>query len=188
MEDFCELARRRQSDRVYEDRPVEPEKLKRILSAARLAPSACNGQPWSIIVVDNAEIRDQLANAIAGSVTGMNHFSGQAPILLVIVEEFTNFTSRIGGWIKRKHFPHIDLGILASYITLAAADNGLGSCIIGWFNEKEIRRILKVPSGKRITFVITIGYTSTVHREKKRKKISDIVAFNRYGANTDLLL
>lgn len=186
MNNFFDLAEKRQSDRAYDDRLVEPEKLQRILAAARLAPSACNGQPWSIVVVDDPDTKNKIANAIAGSVSGMNHFAKNAPVLLVIVEETTNFTSRIGGWIKRKHFPHIDLGILASYITLGAADQDLGSCIIGWFNEKQIREALEIPSDKKVVFVITIGYTSAVHRDKKRKEISQTVSFNRYGSNTDL--
>jgi nitroreductase len=178
---FLELAENRQSDRTYQDCPVEKAKIDRILAAARLAPSACNGQPWKVIVVDDPALKDQMADAISNKALNMNHFSKQAPVHLVIVEELTNFTSRIGGWIKGKHFPHIDLGILASHITLAAADEGLGSCIVGWLNEDEIRRILHIPARKRVVLLITIGYPASEHRKKVRKELSEIVSYNGYA-------
>jgi nitroreductase len=175
MQSFLELVEQRQSDRTYIDRPVEKDKIDRILAAARLAPSACNGQPWKMVVVDDPALKDRLSEVI-----GMNHFAKQAPVHLVIVEESTNLTSRVGGWIKGKHFPHIDLGILASYITLAATAEGLGSCILGWLNEKKIRFLLGIPGSKHILLVITVGYTEATHREKIRKELADIVSFNRY--------
>ena len=134
MQHFLELAEKRQSDRSYDTRPVEKEKLERVLEAARLSPSACNGQPWKIIVVDEPELKSKVADATSSKILGFNHFTKQAPVHLVIVEENTNLSSKFGGLVKHKHFPHIDLGILASHITLAAADEGLGTCIIGWLD------------------------------------------------------
>lgn len=180
MQSFLELAEKRQSDRMYDDRPVEKEKLERILEAARLSPSACNGQPWKIIVVDNSELKNQIADAISSKALGFNHFTKQAPIHLVIVEESTNFSSKIGGLIKRRHYPDTDLGILASHITLAATDEGLGSCVIGWLNEKKVRTLLKIPASRRVALLILLGYTSSSHREKVRKSITDVVSYNVY--------
>jgi Nitroreductase len=180
MNTFLELVRNRQSDRAYLDKPVETEKLERVLEAARLAPSACNSQPWRFIVVTDPEKRMQVAEAIASKVLSMNHFTRQAPVQLVLVEENANFTSTLGGWATNKHYPHIDLGIVASYISLAAADEGLGSCIIGWCDEKKIRKALNIPKNKRVMLVILLGYSDQPLREKKRKTKEEIISYNKY--------
>jgi nitroreductase len=142
MKSFLELVQNRQSDRAYLDKPVDIEIVERILEAARLAPSACNSQPWKFIVVRDAEKKLEVANATSNKLLSMNHFSKQAPIQLVVLEDTANFTSSIGGWSTNKHYPHIDLGIVAAHICLAAADEGLGSCIIGWCNEKKFNEHL----------------------------------------------
>jgi len=180
MNSFLELVKTRQSDRAFEPKPVEKEKINLILEAARLAPSACNAQPWKIVVVDNPELKNKVADATSSKALGMNHFTKQAPIHLVIVEESANFTSTIGSFVKKKHFPHIDLGILSEHICLAAAEAGLGSCIIGWFDEKKIKTLLDIPSSKRAVLIILLGYSAQPTREKKRKDIQDIVSWNGY--------
>ena len=104
--DIYEIINHRQSDRQYDpERPVEPEKIRCILEAARIAPSACNAQPWHFIVVDEPELRNQVADAVASRILGMNHFTKQAPVHILVVEERPNFTSGIGGLIKDKQFP-----------------------------------------------------------------------------------
>ena len=180
MKTFLELAQNRQSDRAYSDKPVEPEKLERILEAARIAPSACNAQPWKIIVVSDAEKRMQVADATANKLLAMNHFTKQAPLQLVILEENANFTSTVGGWATEKHYPHLDLGILAAHITLAATDEGLGSCIIGWCDEKKVRKVLDIPRNKRVMLVILLGYSAQPLRNKKRKAKDEIVSYDKY--------
>lgn len=177
---FLDLVQARQSDRAYLDKPVETDKLERILEAARLAPSACNAQPWKFIVVTDAEKRMQIADATASKLLSMNHFTKQAPIQLVLVEENANFTSNVGGWATNKHYPHIDLGIIASHVTLAATDEGLGSCIIGWCDEKKVQKALEIPKNKRVMLIILLGYSSQSKREKKRKNIAEIVSYNKY--------
>ena len=181
MKTFLELVKSRQSDRAYDiNRAVEPEKLDNILEAARLAPSACNAQPWKFIVVTDPATRNETASCVADITLGMNHFAFQAPVFIVIMEESSNFTSKLGSTVKQKHFPHMDLGIAAAHITLAAADQGLGTCIVGWFNEKKIRSVLDIPSTKRPVLVITLGYSTEPIREKKRKKPEDVVSYNKY--------
>lgn len=181
MKTFLELARQRQSDRAFDpNRPVELDKLSRILDAAHLAPSACNAQPYRIIVVDDYNLKNSVADATSSKVLGMNHFTKQAPVHFVIVEENPNLTSGIGAIVKDKHFPYIDIGIVASYITLAAADEGLGSCILGWFDEKKLRSLLGIPSRKRILLDIVVGYSTQPLREKKRKVLDKVVSRNKY--------
>ncbi len=181
MKNFLDLAQCRQSDRAFDTtRAIEPEKMERILEAARLAPSACNAQPYRIIVVDEPELKNKVADTTSSRVLGMNHFTKQAPVHLVIVEENPNFTSGIGGIVKDKHFPYIDIGIVAAHITLAAADEGIGSCILGWFDEKKLRKLLDIPFRKRILLDIVLGYSTQPLREKKRKESTKIIGHNKY--------
>lgn len=180
MNTFLELVQSRQSDRAYLDTPVEREKIERILEAVHLAPSACNAQPWKFIVVTDPEKRTQVAEATSNKVLSMNHFSRHAPVQVVVLEESANFTSNLGGWISKKHYPHIDLGIAAAHISLAAADEGLGSCIIGWCDEKKVQKILDIPKNKRVMLIILLGYSSQPLREKKRKPMQEIVSWEKY--------
>jgi len=181
MRTFLELTQLRQSDRAFEaERDIETEKLERILEAGRLAPSACNSQPWKFIVVKDTDKRKKIADACSTRALGMNHFSKQAPVQLVLVEEAANFTSKFGGFVKQIHYPHLDLGIVASHICLAAEDEGIGSCMLGWLNEKKIRDILEIPSGKKVVLVILLGYSNQQKRNKKRKPLNDIVSYERY--------
>ncbi len=181
MNDFLSLAKQRQSDRAFDpDRSVEPEKIERILQAACIAPSACNAQPWHFIVVDNPELKNQIADATSNRLLGINHFTKQAPLHIIIVEEKANLSSGFGTWAKNKHFPHLDIGIAAAHLVLAAEDEGLGSCIIGWFDENKIRQLLNIPSGKRILLDIVIGYSTQNDRSKKRKKTDEVISYNGY--------
>jgi nitroreductase len=180
MQSFLELVQNRQSDRAYLDKPVEPEKIERILESARLAPSACNSQPWKFIVVTDPEKRMLVADATANKLLSMNHFTKQAPVQLVVIEESGNLTSSLGGWATHKHYPHIDLGIAAAHISLAATDEGLGSCIVGWCDEKKVRKALDIPKNKRVMLVVFLGYSAQPLREKKRKTKDEIVSYNRY--------
>lgn len=178
---FLDLVKARQSDRAFDaDRPVEKEKLERILEAAQLAPSACNAQPWKFIIVEDRDLRFKIADATSNRLLSINHFTKQAPVHIIIVEEQANFSSSMGSFFKKKHFPHIDIGIVAEHICLAAADEGLGSCMIGWFDEKKIKEILHIPSSRSVVLDIVLGYSTQPQRNKKRKSIQDIVSYNSY--------
>lgn len=178
--EMLELILRRQSDRKYSDRPVEEEKLERIIEAARMAPSACNAQPWKFVVVNDPEKLGRVAKAASAKVPGMNMFVEQAPVLIVIVRESPNFSSKAGGLIKSKDYSHIDIGIAAENICLQAAAEGLGSCILGWFDEKEVRSILGIPGSKRVELIISLGYSLSEYRQKRRKPKEITVSFNKY--------
>jgi nitroreductase len=177
---MLELILRRQSDRKYSDKPVEVEKLERIIEAGRMAPSACNAQPWKFVVVTEPSLIQELSQAATEKLTGMNSFVNQAPILIIIVREKPNLSSKIGGGIKNKDYSHNDIGIASANICLQAAAEGIGSCIIGWFDEKMIRMILGIPASKRVELIITLGYSLSEYREKKRKPKEVTVSFNKY--------
>ena len=177
--EFLQLAASRQSDRAYDmSRPVEKEKLERILEAARLSPSACNAQPWKFVVVTDAELSVRVGKATAG--LGMNKFAKDAPVHILVVEESMNITSFLGAKIKDKYFPLIDIGIAAAHITLAAESLGLGSCILGWFDEKEIKKLTGIPANKRLLLDITIGYPVKEKRKKSRKSPEKVISYNKY--------
>ncbi len=179
MNDFLSLVKARQSDRAYDiERPVEPDKLDRILEAARLAPSACNAQPWKFVVITDPDLAVKVGKATAG--LGMNKFAKNAPVHILIVEESANITSILGGKVKDKHFPLIDIGIAAAHISLAAEDEGLGSCILGWFDEKELKKLTGIPANKRILLDITIGYPTKEKRKKSRKDKDKVISYNKY--------
>lgn len=178
--ELLNLINTRQSDRAYTIQTIEKEKIERILEAARLAPSACNAQPWKFIVIDNPELKNKIADCTSSKVLGMNHFTKQAPIHIAIVEERANFTSNAGSLIKGKHFPLIDIGIAAEHMCLQAAAEGLGSCMLGWFDETKVKKLLNIPKSKRVPLIITIGYPEKETREKRRKDVDDIVSYNSY--------
>lgn len=177
---MLELIRSRQSDRKYSDKPIEKEKLERILDAGRLAPSACNAQPWKFIAVTEPELIKKIAEASSASIIGMNTFVGQAPVILIIIREKANFSSRIGGTIKNKDYSLIDIGITSENICLQASAEGIGSCMIGWFDEKMVRKLLGIPVSKRVELIITLGYSLSNKKEKKRKPSEEVISYNKY--------
>ncbi|HLN19847.1 MAG TPA: nitroreductase family protein [Bacteroidales bacterium] len=179
-EKILELIRSRQSDRKYSDKAIEKEKIARIIEAGRLAPSACNAQPWKFIIVDEPGLLQKLSVAASARLLGMNGFVSQSPLQIVVVRENPNFTSKIGGTIKNKDYSLIDIGIACENICLQAEAEGLGSCMIGWFDEDEVKDILKIPKSKRVELLITIGYPAGTKREKRRKPPEETISYNRY--------
>lgn len=179
---FLDVLIQRQSVRGYSDAPVEPDKLARCLEAARMAPSACNAQPWKFVVVNDPLLKDEVAGyTTSGPLVPMNHFTRQAPLLLVLVRESPNLTSKIGTLLKDKPYTLMDVGIVALQFCLQATAEGLGTCIMGWFNEKRVKELLHIPRGKRAELIITLGYpASPVLRPKVRKKLEDICCYNGY--------
>ena len=152
--------------------------LERIVEAGRLAPSACNGQPWHFTVITEPQLLVEVGKATSS--LGMNRFVKNASALVLITLEPTNITSKLGCGIKDKDFPIMDLGIASAYITLAAEDEGLGSCILGWFDEKKIKELVGIPQKKRLMLIVSIGYTVKPKRRKIRKDWDKVVSFEKY--------
>ena len=170
---FTEIAEARQSCRAYDaTRAVEQEKMDAILAAARLAPSACNGQPYHITVC-KGEAAMAVAKATQGM--GMNKFATDAPVLLVISEEPYVATAALGAKVKKNDYRSIDIGIVAAYITAEATAQGLGTCILGWLDDKAIREACRLNAPVRL--VITVGYAKAgdTLRPKKRKALDELV-------------
>lgn len=170
---FMEIANARQSCRSYEEgREVEQEKLTAILEAARLAPSACNGQPYHITVC-RGETAKVVAKATQGM--GMNKFASQAPVLLVVSEENYCKSAAMGAKVKGNDYRSIDIGIVCAYITAEAAAQNLGTCILGWFDDDQIRDVCGLSHPVRL--VITLGYPADTLRVKKRKDLETLVSY-----------
>lgn len=155
------------------------ELIERCLEAARLAPSACNAQPWHFVVVEKQALRRELAEESRLPGTQMNRFVFDSPVVIALLAERPNITSQIGGFLKGKPFYLMDLGIVAEHICLQAAELGLGSCMIGWFNERRVARLLGLSPGKRVALLITIGYAGDESKPKRRKGLEEIVTWYR---------
>lgn len=169
---FMEIAQARQSCRSYDaGREVEPEKIQAVLEAARLAPSACNGQPYHFTVCHGEK-----AKAVAGAVSGlgMNKFAVQAPMLIVVSEEPYVKSAALGAKLKGIDYRSIDIGIAAAYLTAEATVQGLGTCILGWLDSEKIQKICGLE--RPVHMVITIGYPSPTDtlRDKKRKELAQL--------------
>ncbi|MGC1390806.1 MAG: nitroreductase family protein [Bacteroidales bacterium] len=178
--DILDLIISRQSDRKYSSKPVDKEKLERIVEAGRMAPSACNAQPWKFIVVTDQQLVIKIADAASARLIGMNSFVSQAPVILVIVREKPNMSSKVGATIKNKDYSLIDIGITTENICLQAKAEGIGSCIIGWFDERQLKKVLDIPRSKRVELIITLGYSLSEQREKRRKPLTETVSYNKY--------
>ncbi|MBQ3094476.1 MAG: nitroreductase family protein [Clostridia bacterium] len=171
---FTEIAMTRQSCRRYDvTRPVENDKLQAVLEAARLAPSACNGQPYHITVC-TGDTAKRVAKATMGM--GMNKFAADAPVLLVLSEEAYVKTAALGARVKGNDYRSIDIGIVAAYLTAEAAAQGLGTCILGWLDDAVIREACGL--SRPVRLVITLGYAAEeTLREKKRKGLDELVSY-----------
>ena len=174
--DFLEIANTRQSCRSYDEtRAVEPEKLQRVLEAARLSPSACNGQPYTLTVCTGEKAKE--VALLTRGMGGMNKFAVQVPVCIVISEAAYNRTAALGAKVKGNDYRSIDIGIMTAYLTAEATAQGLSTCILGWLDDEKIRAAIGTNSASRL--VITLGYAAEGDklREKKRKDLGELVTF-----------
>ena len=157
---FLDLANKRYSVRNYKTAPVSQETVVRCVEAARLSPSACNSQPWKFIIVDEPGLVNELAKAAFEGLLDFNHFAFKAPVLILIVSQRQNLSAKFGSIVKKKNFSLMDIAIAAEHFCLQAADDGLGTCLIGWFNEKKVKKMLSIPMLKRVELVIAVGFSA----------------------------
>ena len=173
--DFMEIALARQSTRAYDStRAVDEEKLLRILEAARLAPSACNGQPYHFTVC-RGEAKEKVARAVSG--VGINGFAKDAPVLIVISEMDYCKTAAVGAKLKKNDYRSIDIGITTAYLTAEAETQGLSTCILGWLDDQKIREVCSLTHPVRL--VVALGYAKEgdKKRDKKRKGLDELVSY-----------
>ena len=178
---FFELVNLRQSVRKYSTKAVDNELIEKCLENARYAPSASNSQPWHFIIVNESALIQKVAQATITQKL-INNFTLQAPALIVIVVEKPTVLTQFAGWVKKRDFAWTDLGIVAEHICLQATEIGLGTCMVGWFDEKKIMELLNIPNSKRVGLVITLGFPADNYalRKKIRKPFTQITSYNKY--------
>jgi len=180
--DFSKLVKMRQSVRDFSEKPVERHLLETCVEAARLAPSACKAQPWSFVIGDDRQLLEQVAKATVSALVQFNKFVSKAAAIAVVVSEPENITAAVGAKITGKPYHLIDLGIAAEHFCLQAAELGIGTCILGWFQEPVIKKLLNIPASKKIGLLIAIGYPATDKiRDKTRKPLESILRYNHYS-------
>ena len=172
---FSEIVNARQSCRKFDpERVVEEEKIHAILDAVRLAPSACNSQPYFVTVCRENKARE-VAKATMGM--GMNRFTADAPVMMVISEMPYNATAAMGAKVKKNDYRSIDIGIATAFLTLEATAQGLGSCILGWLDDSRIREICSIEVTVRLVVALVYHKADDVLREKKRKESDKLFKF-----------
>ncbi len=176
MQDFMELAKTRQTCREFADKPVEHDKLAACVEAARLAPSGCNAQPWTFVVVEKPELVAKVADCIA--MNGMNPYAKQAKAFLVVLEEHAKLMPQIACMLDSQYFAKGDLGSATAYFCLEAASLGLGTCQFGIYDRVKMGQLLDIPEHKQYGAVIAIGYPAKPEiRNKQRKPLGELVRF-----------
>ena len=173
---FLELVKKRRSVRQFRSKPVPRQLIDSCLEAARWAPSACNSQPWSFIVIDDGEIRNEIVHKALSGIYKMNAFVKEAPILIVVLTERSKYIARLGGQLRKVQYSLIDIGIACEHLILRAVELGLGTCWLGWFNEKAIKKILGLRKSQRVDVMIGVGYPKpeTRKKEKRRKSLDKL--------------
>lgn len=175
------LVQSRRSIRRYQNKPVEREKIVQCIEAARLAPSAENVQPWRFIVLDDPEVLDQFSTHAFSGIYSPTRFAAKAPVIIVILAKLDILANRIGKQIQGIHFYLLDIGMAGEHLVLQAQELGLGTCWIGWFNIKKVRKFLNIPRTYKIVSLISMGYPDAYQlRAQKRHQFEDIAWFNGF--------
>ena len=151
--------------------------MGRCLHAARIAPAPATAHPWKFVVVDDPKLLAGMKEAAAGM--GMNKWVTDVPVIVAVVLEKMNLTARIGSVIKDKEYSLLDVGIAVEHFCLQATELGLGTCIIGWFDEKKVKKLLDIPK-RRVPLLISVGYPASEHRKKVRKPLEEMSSWNKY--------
>ena len=173
---FLNLVKKRNSCRQYSNRPVTQQAIERCLEAARLAPSACNSQPWYFIIVSDPDLKNRIAEVAFSGIYAMNAFAKEAPVLVVVARHRSRYAARLGGAFRGVQYSLIDLGIVCEHFALQAAEEGLGTCWLGWLHETAVKKILKLPRSAKIDVILSLGYPAQdqSEREKNRKSIEEM--------------
>ncbi|MDO9548946.1 MAG: nitroreductase family protein [Candidatus Marinimicrobia bacterium] len=180
---FTELVNKRQSTRKYAEKRVERDLIDKCLDAARLAPSARNSQPWSFIVLDDPKIIATVSEKAFSGIYKSTRFAGKAPALIVVVTEKADYITRIGNLIRNIKYSLIDIGIACEHLVLQAEELGLGTCWLGWFSARAVKKALNLPRSAKIDILISMGYPldPDYRKERKRRSLGEIRHYNSAG-------
>jgi nitroreductase len=175
--DIYQAIKNRRSVRAYDSRPIPGDVCQRVLEAMRSAPSACNNQPWRFILVRDASVRGQVAQACHGQI-----WMAQAPLIIVGCGLTELAYKSMGG---SGNSADIDVAIAIDHLTLAAAAEGLGTCWIGAFDEKNLKKILMVPPNVKIVALTPLGYPKSHNlifplSTERRKRADQILCEDQF--------
>lgn len=171
--DFFNLLQQRESCRSFSEKTVEQEKLDKCIEAARLSPSACNSQPWFYYVVNGGEKVEQVRDAVQD--LGRNKFTDNCTAFAVVVEQKATLAEAVAAKFKSQNFAQIDIGLSVAHYCLEATELGLSTCILGWLNEKKLKKIFDIPDSCRVRLVLATGYAASNElRTKKRKDTQEM--------------
>lgn len=167
--DVFQVIKKRYSCRSYKAEPVPEEKLRKVLEAARLAPSAHNTQEWKFIVVRDTKKRKEVTEAANQS------FINEAPVIIVAVGLNPDdiLSSGTPDYI-------VNLAIAVDHMTLQATEEGLGTCWIGAFSQEKVKKVLGIPKKYRVAFLMPLGYPAEKGRPKTRKSLEEIISYDRF--------
>jgi nitroreductase len=187
--DVFEAIKWRRSVRKFAPKKIEDEKILNILEAARLAPSSSNQQAWHFVVIDDKTIIEQIPKQVAMGTKMIIPWLKDAP--LVIAGCYTKAVTHIVGELFGHDNHLIDVSIAMTHIALAATALDIGTCFVGWFNERRLKKLLKVPGNYRIAVLLAMGYPAESSTSKSiggieprsRKKLEEIVSRNQFGRN-----
>ena len=181
MQTFISLAKSRRSIRNYSTAAIPKRDIARCAESARYAPSACNSEPWKFVIVDDSAQIKKIAKTVLSGPYKMNSFAHNAGAFIAIISEKVKLPAFLGGILRKTNFAKIDIGIACAHLVLEAQDLGIGSCILGWFNEKKLKRVLKIPRSKKIELLIAFGYPKDKKLPKRNLKHRDeVISFNKY--------
>ncbi len=176
---FLELAAARRSIRRYKPDPVEREKLDLCLEAARLAPSACNAQPCRFVVLDEPALRDKFCGEVFTGVYSVTRFAAAAPVIVAVTSDTGKLSAWLGNQVQDTNFRLVDIGIAAEHFVLAAAEQGLGTCWIGWFNARTAAKALGLGRGRKVEVLLSVGYPAESPAPRPRKSKEDYSSYNK---------
>jgi len=176
---FQKIIRGRRSIRRYLPTPVDPEKIRTCLEAARLAPSAHNAQPCRFIVIDEPELKDRLTAAAFSGIFSGSKFAARAPVLIVLLAKRGLVAHHLGGRLQNVQYHLIDMGVAGEHIVLQAEELGLATCWMGWFNYRKVRKVLKIPRKFKVVAMMPLGYAEKrPTREPPRRTLEEVASFN----------
>jgi nitroreductase len=167
---FLEILKNRYSLRNFSDKPIPREEIEKCILSATMAPSACNKKPWQYIIIDDVYKRDEIFNQ-AFDLIVPNTFVSKAACIIVACAKTDFIVHKLAGGFKNIDYPLLDMGASIENLILEATDLGIGSCWIGWFNEKNIKKILNIPRNLKIVSLIALGYPN--ENEPKKEKNLD---------------
>ena len=180
--DFEALQRQRKSCRAFAPKPVPRELLTRLVDTARLSPSACNSQPWHFIVVDGAEAKANMVDALVDDGLTGCPWGDKVPAFILICEEKAQLKPAVGDRYGSQYFSQMDIGMAAMALCYEATSMGLGTCLIGTMNQAKLHQSFGIPEERPVRLIVTVGYPAkeTAPRPKVRKELDDILSYNHW--------